>query len=281
MDERIIVEHQLNVRTKPHKYLSSDFYPLNIYINIFGKTINLKSRISEYLKIYTGQVNRLTKGDKELSRIFISGLFSQQWLEEIVGNKKFPVYHLLSDEIDVIKKIIEMKINRERHIDLSKINRLYENYIKEITDVIDEYIKKSFLDELKSLFLNTIDKQDKRDLFKIANYFIHYINWNHPFYDIYDATTELMPVELKKLENHITPKLKLSIRAYTAYYSYINPLKRFFEKREKGRIATLSYLDWQSDIKALITKQFSSMLGNKTARQYVGQLDEILNYCLK
>jgi len=90
----------------------------------------------------------------------------------------------------------------------------------------------------------------------------------------------LMPSELKKIEAHLSKDLRLSIKAYTAFYTYINPLKRFFEKREQGRIATLSFLDWQSDIKDLLIRQFGSLMGRKTAILYVNRLDDILRQCL-
>jgi len=186
----------------------------------------------------------------------------------------------MTDEVNMLKKVIGLHFTPKGKTDLSGIGQLYENCVKEITDIIDDYIKSSFQEELKVLFLNLIDSIEKKELFKLVNYFIHFINWNHPFYTIYDATSELMPSELKKIEAHLSKDLRLSIKAYTAFYTYINPLKRFFEKREQGRIATLSFLDWQSDIKDLLIRQFGSLMGRKTAILYVNRLDDILRQCL-
>ena len=245
-----------------------------------GKEARIKSRLGEYLKIYAGHVERLTKGDQELARLFNAGLFSEQWLTVITKEKKFPVFHLMADEISVLKKVVELRSAKKGKIILSDIGRLYENCVKEITDIIDDFIKSSFREELKALFLKSIDSPEKKEIFRIVNYFIHFLNWNHPFYTLYDETSEIMPGELKKVESQLSKDLRLSVKAYTAFYTYINPLKRFFEKREQGRIATLSYLDWQSDIKELLIRQFGSMMGKKTAVLYVNRLDEILNHCL-
>jgi hypothetical protein len=280
MRDTFSIRHYLNRKIKPVIYSALEFYPLGITIQVNGKTARIKSRISEYLKIYTGHMERLTNGDKDLARLFNAGLFSEAWLTLITKEKKFPVFPLMTDEISVVKKVVELRSVKRGAVSLSGIGSRYEYCVKEITDVIDDFIKSSFQDELKTLFLNSIDAVEKKEIFKIVNYFIHFINWNHPFYTLYDATSELMPGELKKIESHLSKDLRLSIKAYTAFYTYINPLKRFFDKREQGRIASLSFLDWQSDIKELIIRQLGSMLGKKTAVLYVNRLDEILNQCL-
>jgi hypothetical protein len=280
MKEPFSIKHFLNRKIKPVFYEKGEFYPLSILVQVNGKEIRIKSRLGEYLKIYTGQVERLTNGDQDLTRLFNAGLFSEHWLTIITKEKKFPVFQLISDEKNVLKKVIELQFAKNGKSAVSDISRLYQNCVKEITDVIDDFIKSSFREELKELFLTSIDSPEKKDIFRIVNYFIHFIDWNHPFYTLYDETSEMMPGELRKVESQLPKDLRLSVKAYTAYYTYINPLKRFFEKREQGRIATLSYLDWQSDIKELLIRQFSNILGKKTAVLYVNRLDEILNQCL-
>jgi hypothetical protein len=280
MHYKISIKHQLNKSIKPVSYLSADFYPLQMMIDFNGKKYRIKSRIGAYLKIYSSPLERLTKGDKQLTLLFSSGLFSQPWLNAISKDREFPVFSLLEDEINAMTRVIEMMAENKGRILTSQLGHNYENCLKEITDVIDDYIKTSFQEELKELFLNLIDSTEKKDLFKTVNYFIHFINWNHPFYNVYDSSSEIMPGELKKIESCLSGDLRLSIKAYTAFYNYINPLKRFFEKREQGRIATLSYLDWNSDIKAMLKRQFASMIGIKAATRYIRRLDEILNDCL-
>jgi len=280
MQPECSIEHFLNTKGKPVVYAAGKYYPLFLSIRSGRKKVMLKSRLSEHLRIYNGPLERMADGDKQLAGLFNDGLFSEPWLKTIIRDKKFPVFPLMADEISVLKSIVALRFTGKADLDLSNIDRYYENCVKEITDIIDDFIKSAFQEELHALFLNAIDFVEKKEIFRIVNYFIHFINWNHPFYNIYDATSELMPGELKKIEGRLSKDLRLSIKAYTAFYTYINPLKRFFEKREQGRIATLSFLDWQSDIKALLIKQFTSIFGNKTALQYVQRLDEILNQCL-
>ena len=280
MSDKITIKHFLNTKIKAVPFATGQFYPLYLIIQSDSKKVQIRSGLSEYLKIYNGPVERLTNGDKQLALLMNSGLLSEPWLKKIIREKKFPVYHLMNDEVNMLKKVIGLSFNQKRKTDLSGIGQMYENCVKEITDIIDDFIKSSFQEELKVLFLNLIDSLEKKELFKLVNYFIHFINWNHPFYNIYDATSELMPSELKKIEANLSKDLRLSIKAYTAFYTYINPLKRFFEKREQGRIATLSFLDWQSDIKDLLIRQFGSLMGRKTAVLYVNRLDDILRQCL-
>jgi hypothetical protein len=280
MKPTFTIQHYLDQRVKAKVYAGVDFYPLGIKVGWNGKEASIKSRLGEYLKIYTGHVERLANGDQKLAHLFHAGLLSERWLTLIQKEKKFPLFHLMKDETDSLKKVVELRISRKGKISLSDIDHMYESCVKEITDVIDDHIKFSFLEELKTLFLKSIDAQEKKEIFKIVNYFIHFLNWNHPFYTLYDATSDIMPGELRKVEGQLSKDLRLSIKAYTAFYTYINPLKRFFEKREQGRIATLSFLDWQSDIKELLVRQFTSIMGKKTAVLYVTRLDEILNHCL-
>jgi hypothetical protein len=280
MKEPFSIRHYLNRKIKPVVFKNEEFYPLSLAVNANGKEARMKSHLSEYLKIYAGHVERLTNGEPELARLFNAGLFSERWLTLIAKEKKFPIFHLMADEISVLTKVIELRAAKKGKVALPNVESMYKNCVKEITDVIDDYIKSSFREELKALFLKSIDAPEKKEVFRIVNYFIHFLNWNHPFYTLYDETSELMPGELKKVESQLPKDLRLSVKAYTAFYTYINPLKRFFEKREQGRIATLSYLDWKSDIKELLIRQFSSMMGKRTAVLYADRLDEILNQCL-
>ena len=61
-----------------------------------------------------------------------------------------------------------------------------------------------------------------------------------------------------------------------AYHTKVNILKRFFEKREKGKISTLSYLDWEVEIKSFLQKEFEDIFGEQKALEYIISLDIIL-----
>jgi hypothetical protein len=130
---------------------------------------------------------------------------------------------------------------------------------------------------LNRIFLNSIDKEDEKTIFTITNFFIHYINWNNAFSNFYEITYEVIPSELKLVENYLDKDLRISIKAYLAYHSKVNILKRYMEKQEHGRISTLSYLDWIMDIKEFIVREFTKLFGEKKAIEYVYCLDSILD----
>jgi hypothetical protein len=48
------------------------------------------------------------------------------------------------------------------------------------------------------------------------------------------------------------------------------------EKRELGRIYTLSLLDWQTDIKNILAKQFATIFGHNKSAEYIQALNKIL-----
>ena len=79
------------------------------------------------------------------------------------------------------------------------------------------------------------------------------------------------------MENYLDPSLLDSIKAYMAYHSKVNLVKRHMEKKEHGKISTLSYLDWITDIKELLGKEFIKIFGKKKAEIYLDSLDSILD----
>jgi len=81
---------------------------------------------------------------------------------------------------------------------------------------------------------------------------------------------------LKTIENLLSNDLRITIKAFMAYHTKVNILKRFFEKREKGKISTLSYLDWETDIKSFLHKEFEDLFGEQKALEYIISLDNIL-----
>jgi hypothetical protein len=147
----------------------------------------------------------------------------------------------------------------------------------EITEILDETIKTTYRKNLNNLFLDAVDKDEKRKTFNIANFFIHYINWNFPFSNFYEITYEVIPSELKYIENHVDASLLTSIKAYMAYHSKVNIVKRYMDKQDEGKISTLSYLDWITDIKEFVINEFTKLFGKKKALEYVSSLDRILD----
>src|SRR4030042_7022969 len=103
MQNKVSIEHFLNKIINPVVYSSAKFFPLFLVIQSNGKKVQIKSHISEYLKIYSGPIERLTKGDKELALLFHAGLFSEPWLKKISKEKKFPVFNLMADDMTAFR----------------------------------------------------------------------------------------------------------------------------------------------------------------------------------
>jgi len=274
---KITVKHYLNKRAKAKIYLHERFFPLYIQIIVNARKAQIKSKINEHLNIYRSDVDRISKYNKALNELLLMGYLSDTLFENIVSKELFPVYHLLQDEVQVLKKIIKFqKPFENENFNLSNFSKEYTKHVTEITTILDNKIKMEYKNELQRIFLNSIDSEDKRDIFRITNYIIHFVNWDNKFISFYEATYEILPSELKMIENLLKPELSTAIKAYKAYHSRINILKRFFEKRELGKISTLSYLDWVTDIKDFILKEFEKLFGKQKANEYANSLDAIL-----
>jgi hypothetical protein len=184
--------------------------------------------------------------------------------------------------VEVIKKVIRFLDPFDNDdFTLNNFSFEYQKHTEEITQVLDTSIKKLFRDELKVIFLKSIDEDDNKNLFSISNYLIHFINWDSSFSNFYDSTYEILPTELKTIESALNKELRATIKAFMAYHANVNILKRFFEKREQGKISTLSFLDWQTTIKDFILKQFEKVFGEQRALEYVICLDNLLVQAIK
>jgi hypothetical protein len=275
--KKITVKHYLNERAKPKEYRKEYFYPLYVQIIVDAKKAQIKSRIYEQFGIYESEINQITKKDRELNSLILDGYFNEKQIDKIYNNQIFPLYPLLIDEIEVIKRIIIlMRPFENKNFTLNDFSGEYEKHITEITDILDASIKRDYRENLNRIFHDTVDNNDEKRIFNISNYFIHYIGWNYSFNNFYETTFEVIPSELKYVENYLEEELLTAIKAYLAYHSKVNILKRYLDKKEKGLISTLSYLDWLTEIKEFILKEFTSIFGKKKATLYVETLDKIL-----
>lgn len=275
--KKITVKHYLNKRAKAKSLNKEKHYPLYIQIIVNGKKAQIKSKINEHLKIYRSDIERITKSNKDLYELFMQGYLSDRFFEDVLRIKLFPLYHLLQDEVAVITSIIEY--NRpftNREFTLNNFSEDYTKYTEEISHKLDTKIKSWYHKELKDVFLKTIDQDENREVFKITNYLIHYVNWENSFSNFYESTFEIIPTEFKTIENFLSNELRVAIKAYLAFHSKVNILKRFFEKRELGKISTLSYLDWETNIRKFVENEFQLLFGEQRALQYVISLDSIL-----
>ncbi|MBN2350835.1 MAG: hypothetical protein JXJ22_18500 [Bacteroidales bacterium] len=274
----ITIKHFLNTSLESKNHNLNEFYPLYIQVTAGQKSITIKSSVSEHLDIYRSDIVRISQNDPLLFEMILSGFFSEILFEKILLEQLFPVFHLLEDEKNVIKTIVEEKVKENpQDFDLTDLNDEYKKNLLEITEILDSHIKTRYREELNNLFLKSIDKAEKeKNIFRISNYFIHFINWENTFYNFYEATYEINPSKLKAIENHLPPDLLTEIKAYLAYYSQINLVTRFLNKREQGRISTISYLDWKNTIYDILCNQFRKLLGGKKTSEYMSVLDTIL-----
>jgi len=282
VSKKITVKHYLNKRAKPKFLPREKYYPLYIQIIVNGKKAQIKSKINEHLKIYRSDVERITRNNQTMHSFLMEGYVSDKFFEEIKKLKIFPLYHLLMDEVAVITRIISYhQPFTNKDFTLNSFSEDYSKYTEEITSKLDTKIKDLYLQELKNIFLKSIDQDENRDLFKITNYLIHFVNWNNSFSNFYESTFEIIPSEVKMIENLLSNELRTQIKAFMAYHSKVNLLKRFFEKRELGKISTLSYLDWQTDIREFVYKEFDQLFGEQKALQFVVSLESLLTSDLK
>jgi hypothetical protein len=280
--KKITVKHYLNLRAKEKVFQKEKYFPLYIQIIVNGKKAQIKSRIHEFLKIYRSDIERITQNNADFYNLILDGYFSEKLMELIEKRKLFPLAQLLLDEISVLKRIIiHLRPFDNNQFTLFNFGWEYQVHTTEITKIFDNHIKNVFQVELKEIFLKTIDQDNNRELFKTANYFINYLNWNNSFSSLYEETMEIMQKQLKMLENLLSNELLISIRAYLAYLSKVNIVNRLFERRQEGRITTLSYLDWQTDIKQFVYKEFVPLFGEQKALEYQISLDNILQKAIK
>jgi hypothetical protein len=280
--KKITVKHYLNLRAKEKTFQREKFFPLYIQIIVNGKKAQIKSRIHEFLKIYRSDIERITQNNAEFYGLILDGYFSDKLLDNIEKRKLFPLYQLLQDEVAVLKRIIaSMRPFDNPKFTLYNFGAEYQVHTTEITRIFDNYIKENFRNELQAIFLRTIDQDENRELFKIVNFYINYLNWENSFSPLYQSIMDIIPEEMHTIENQLTKELFISIRAYLTYLSKVNIVNRLFERRQEGHITTLSYLDWQTDIKDFVHNEFKKAVGEQKALEYLISLDAILQKAIK
>lgn len=274
---KVIISQYLNKEKEPELYQGEQFYPLYIRVECEIEPVIFPSSLRKHLKIYNSNINRFTGGDEQLKSLLFAGLLSEKIHKKIIDNEVFPVFQLLNDEIIVLRKILVLRTDLIKSSFCSaEIEKAYETYTVEVTDFFEEKLKAWYRNELDQVFLKSIDDKENKEIFRICNYFIHFLNWQNSFYSIYDNTFEMMPSGLKKIEILLSKKLQITIKAYLTFYSHVNILNRIFEKRELGKISTLSILDWETDIQGIVLKHFEKLFGKPKAKTYVNSLDDLL-----
>jgi hypothetical protein len=274
---KITVKHYLNKRAKARIFDGEKYYPLYIQLIVAGQKAQLKSKISEYSSIYKGYFERIFI-DPERIKLVMLGYLTDRHFKKVTAEKVFPLCNLLDDEISIITHIIKTTQSKsKKRLSLANFSFVYELHLKDIHLILDEYIKAFYLRELKDIFLKSSKSEETRKLFKVSNYFIHYIDWTLPFCDYYETTYEVLPTEIKFLENHLSEDLKRDIKALLAFHSRNNYIRRYLDKTENGRFPTTNYIDWSELGKEFVSKEFIKIFGKQKALEYISALDNILS----
>ena len=272
------IYHELDLNVKPVKKSSADYFPLQIVVEYNDNKVLIDSKISSFFRIYSSELDRYVNCEKEIRNFLLSNLFRKEDIAYFEKEKAFPFYHMMNDEKEVIRKIINLNVSNEKASFMVSEDLIYEfeKYTSEITELMDEQIKTTYLDEVKKIFIKSIDNDDDKDIFNLTNYLLHYINWNNSFYNFYETTCDLIYRPLKNLENRFDNAFKTQLKAFLAFHSKVKVLKRFFEKRELGKITTISYLDWKTDIRDFLLVEFEKIFGEQRAIEYILSIDQLL-----
>ena len=274
---KITVKHYLNKRAKSKSLDGEIFYPLYIQIIVVGHKAQIKSKVSESLIQYKGNTEKYFL-NKKMSGMVSSGYFSDSLMEKVESEKIFPLYPLFKDEIEIIKSIIHSgQPFTNKSFSLLNISSVFELYLKDIQQVLDDAIRKYYLSELNELFLKSSTNNKEKKIFNVSNFFIHYINWANNFCDYYETTYEVLPSEIKFVENYLSEGLKQQIKAGLAFHSRANYLKRFLDKTELGLFPNVNLIDWKIRGKEFVNKEFVKLFGKQKATEYINSIDFILS----
>lgn len=278
---KITVKHYLNHRAKARVLNGTRYYPLYLQLIVAGQKAQLKSKIQENTGPYRGYIEKHS-ADRKVAALITEGYFTQELLEEIAAKKAYPLATLLDDEINLITAIIRScRPFQNNGFSLLNFSQLYELYLRDIYQILESALKKYYINELNRIFLQSTRKDGNRKLFKATNYFLHFINWNNNFFDYYENTYEVLPSEIKFIENFFSEELKVHIKACMAFHSRSNYLKRYVDKTEKGLLPMVHYFDWLEKGREFITREFTNIFGKQKATEYIQVIDFILGRELK
>ena len=276
-DHTLKIEHYLNTSESASPYSADDFYPVEVKISYNDKTIHIRSKIADYCQLYRGDIKNLIDNHQEQLKHAMQGYYTEKFYDRILKKKLFPIYDLLMDEIQLIEKIISFNQPFDgKNFTAHNVGKEYIKHTTDIAHILDDNIKELYLNEIKGLFVKSIDPKKSKEVFQISNYFIHFINWEKRFSNFYEMTYEVLPSEIRLLENYLSPEFKCLIKAYMAFQTQVNIVKRTFEKKTPGKISTLSYFEWESDIRSFLTRKYEKIFGKTKAREYVDGLNKVI-----
>lgn len=274
---KITVKHYLNKRAKAKTLNGERYFPLYIQIIVAGHKAQLKSKIQDFISGYEGYIEKIFY-NKSISKLVNHGYFSDSLINRIENEELFPLINLFNDEINIISDIIKsQRPFKNKSFSLTNISRHYDFYLKDITHILDDAVKANYINELNRIFIESSSNESERKIFKISNFFIHYINWDNSFCNYYQSIYEVLPSEIKYIENYLSDDLKKQIKASLAFHSRANFLIRYLDKTEKGLFPHVNYFDWQSEGKLFLTREFIKIFGKQKANQHIHSIDLILS----
>lgn len=273
---KITVKHYLNNRAKPLCSGDKEYFPLYIQIISKGKRAQLKSRIPRSLESYRSYTENYFE-EKNECELINDGYLTFDGLQHIREKNVFPICSLLDDEINIVTDIIRfIRDQNGTTYTLSNLGNFYDLHLKDVFVLLEESVQKMYLIELNRIFIESTKQIVNRRLFKLSNYFIHYINWNASFCEFYETTYEVLASEIKYLENQLSSSLKIEIKALMAFHSRLNPLKRFMDKTEKGQFPHVNLNDWNDSGKEFINRDFINIFGKQKANEYMTSINNII-----
>lgn len=273
---QILVKHLIFNKAEAKTCRGMDYLPLYLQIEAFNEQILVKSQMHEYLLPYVSDVEVSLGKDREMSSLVMQGYFSPALFEQINQLSSFPLHNLLNAELKLVRLIVShlKKING-RNFSLDSFSEKYRLYSADISSILDRNIKKKYYTELRKVFEKQLNDKKNPRAYKVSNFFLHFIRWDNDFYSIYENCYEIMPGELKFLENYFSRELNDSIKAYLSYQPRANVFKNMFGRQEMGEITRLTYLDWLN-VKKLLLEEFEKIFGTRTAKEYIDILGNIL-----
>lgn len=272
------IEHYLNTSESGSPYSAEDFYPVELKISYNDKTIHIRSKIADYCQLYRSDIKNLIDNQQELLKHALQGYYTEKFYTLIFKEKLFPIYDLLMDEIQLIEKIISFNQPfDEKNFTAHNVGTEYVKHTTDIAHILDDNIKELYLNEIKGLFVKSIDPKKSQEVFQISNYFIHFINWEKRFSSFYEMTYEVLPSEIRLLENYLSPEFKCLIKAYMAFQTQVNIIRRTFEKKIPGKISTLSWFEWESDIRSSLTRKYEKIFGKTKTKEYIDGLNKVIS----
>ncbi len=253
-----------------------EFYPVYISVSSGIKNISVLSRIGHFMRPYMSDIESLVDKDLSSSGLMIEGFLTEGLMKRAKTEQVFPLTSLLEQELEIIKKAALREIELNGELTDNNFAWSYARYSSDIAEILDRMIKKEFFKELEQVFEKYVNSDSDQKAYKIANYFIHYINWNNSFKDIYERSFEIMPDDIKHIEKYFSPSLSAAVRAYLALLPSLNILRQAYSSRNDGKITNLTYIDWIGKIRNVACEIFIRYYGERQGTEYLDRLDDLL-----